>query len=285
MLTCRSTEKDTAIELCFMTHNLQAVLATVEWRRAHPFCCWSTMRNEMLVLSILSWALAFPEVASAFSVRKDELVTASPHEKSTISRRNAFVQVASSTSASLLLSSPWWTTPPPAFAVGNDWTTFNDSKNGFSIAVPSTWSQTEQELFDRRKIVVWTDPTDAATAIFIAYTPVRDDFTSLGSFGTVDQVAAQTILPKGKLMDEDSENESKLISAISAKQAYIFDYVQKIGNTQPETHYRTIFALQQGATGGAGAVLVTISLQTPEARYTSVKPLFDKMIDSYGKSA
>jgi hypothetical protein len=242
------------------------------------------MRNNIILLISFIFCL-FPGTASAFSIRKNEPVSAASdhvqHEMVTLSRRNLLV--TSSASVTLLLS-PWWKTPSPAFAAGNEWTTFNDSKNGFSIAIPASWSQSEQELFDRRKIIVWTDPTDASTAVFIAYTPVRDDFTSLGSFGSVDQVAAQTVLPKGKLMDENSENESKLISAVSAKQAYIFDYVQKIGSTQPQTHYRAIFTLQQGGTGGAGAVLVTISLQTPEERYNSVKPLFDKMIDSYGKS-
>jgi hypothetical protein len=75
-----------------------------------------------------------------------------------------------------------------------------------------------------------------------------------------------------------------MLSATSAKQAYIFDYVQKVGNIQPETHYRTVFTLQQGATGGAGAVLVTITAQTPEARYSSVKTTLDEIINSYGKN-
>lgn len=243
------------------------------------------MKHKVLVYTFILLPFVFPGKVSAFSIGKRELASTSTpvfnQEIVTLSRRHLLV--TSSASATLLLS-PWWTTPLRVFAAENEWTTFNDSKNGFSIAIPSSWSQSEQELFDRRKIIVWTDPSDTSTAAFIAYTPVRDDFTSLGSFGSVDQVAAQTVLPKGKIMDENSENESKLISAVSAKQAYIFDYVQKIGSTQPQTHYRTIFTLQQGATGGAGAVLVTISLQTPEERYTSVKPLFDKMIDSYGKS-
>jgi hypothetical protein len=41
--------------------------------------------------------------------------------------------------------------------------------------------------------------------------------------------------------------------------------------------------LVQGATGGAGSVLVTITIQTTEDRYEMQKDMFDKVIDSYGK--
>lgn len=164
--------------------------------------------------------------------------------------------------------------------------TYTDSVHGFSIAIPSTWTFSEETLADRRKILLWTDPTDsAATSLFIAFTPVRDDFTSLGSFGSVDQVAAQTILPKSNLMDETSQTSATMLSAISTKQAYLFDYTQQVGGVQnqPLTHFRSIFSLVQGATGGAGAVLVTITAQTPESRYAAVQSTLDSIVNSYGK--
>jgi PsbP len=169
-------------------------------------------------------------------------------------------------------------------------TDFNDPQHGFSIKVPADWIATNQELPDRRKINLWTDPNDPATLLFIAYTPVRDDFTSLGSFGSVDQVAAQTILPKGELMGDGRDKDvldAKMLSATADKQAYFFDYRHAAKNKMPLTHFRTIFTLQQGATGGAGAVLVTITAQTPELRYVgeeNLQSMFDQVIDSYGKS-
>jgi hypothetical protein len=71
-----------------------------------------------------------------------------------------------------------------------------------------------------------------------------------------------------------------MLSAESKKQAYFFDYVTKVPN-QPETHFRTIFSLATAAAGGAGNVLVSITAQTPESEYEAMKPLFDKIIDSY----
>jgi hypothetical protein len=103
----------------------------------------------------------------------------------------------------------------------------------------------------------------------------------LGSFGSVEVVGDQTILPKGQLAGVDID--AKMLSAVSERQAYFFDYQQSVPNVQPMTHFRTIFTLQQGATGGAGAVLVTITAQTPEERYASLKPLIDNVISSFEK--
>lgn len=50
-----------------------------------------------------------------------------------------------------------------------------------------------------------------------------------------------------------------------------------------QTHFRTIFALINGATGGAGSILVTATVQTPESMYAEKKPLFDNIMASYGK--
>jgi PsbP len=196
--------------------------------------------------------------------------------------RRKWLLATTAAASSLLLPLVGPTLPAiAAVATTSSFTTFKDDLHGFSIKIPTAWTALNEELFDRRKLLVWTDPS----------TPVRDDYTSLGSFGSVDQVAAQTILPKGRLMNEnDKTDQAKLISAVSAKQAYIFDYIQATPSpTDPKsssnTHFRTIFTLIQGATGGAGAVLVTITAQTPEARYSQVQATLDAMIESYGKAA
>jgi hypothetical protein len=54
--------------------------------------------------------------------------------------------------------------------------------------------------------------------------------------------------------------------------------------SQPKTHFRTIFSLAEGATGGAGSILVSITVQTPEEDYKAMEPLFTKILDSYEPS-
>eukprot|EP00591_Stephanopyxis_turris_P007775 CAMPEP_0195521740 /NCGR_PEP_ID=MMETSP0794_2-20130614/19271_1 /TAXON_ID=515487 /ORGANISM="Stephanopyxis turris, Strain CCMP 815" /LENGTH=261 /DNA_ID=CAMNT_0040651359 /DNA_START=9 /DNA_END=794 /DNA_ORIENTATION=+ len=162
---------------------------------------------------------------------------------------------------------------------------YEDAECGFKLMVPKGWEMTTQSLRDRRKIVFFIDPSTAEstekTLMFIAYTPVRDDFTQISSFGTVDQVGEMTILPKGTIGGVEG-TESKMLLSESKKNAYFFDYVVKTPE-QPKRHLRTIFSLANGATGGAGAVLVTLTAQTADSNYADVKPVFDEMFNSYGK--
>ena len=74
-----------------------------------------------------------------------------------------------------------------------------------------------------------------------------------------------------------------MLNAVASKKAYFFDYVQEVPS-QPKTHFRTIFNLASGATGGAGSLLVSITVQTPEEDYQSMEPLFSKILDSYEPS-
>ena len=82
---------------------------------------------------------------------------------------------------------------PAALAAQDDeFQIFEDTGCGISFSVPSSWEKAEQVLDDRRRIVLFVKPGSTGpadqTLVFVAFTPVRDDFTSLGSFGTVDQV-------------------------------------------------------------------------------------------------
>ncbi len=79
--------------------------------------------------------------------------------------------------------------PRAAFAE-EDLVDYEDLECKFSIKVPTGWEKTVQSLPDRRKIVLYFKPdSDQKTFLFFAYTPLRSDFTSLGSFGSVDEVS------------------------------------------------------------------------------------------------
>ena len=201
-----------------------------------------------------------------------------PPSSTPIDRRGWINGVAGATTATA-----WGLVKPSVSraAESSQLTIFEDPKNGFSMKVPSDWVESVRALPDRRTIRFWADPSDTQTFLFIAYTPVRDDFTSLGSFGSVEVVGDQTVLPKGQLAGVDIE--SKMLSAVSERQAYFFDYQQRVPNVQPMTHFRSIFSLQQGATGGAGSILVTITAQCPEERYSGLKPMFDDIVASFAK--
>jgi len=84
------------------------------------------------------------------------------------------------------------------------------------------FSKESLPILDHQELLLWTNPSDSKTLIFIAYNLVHDDYTSLGSFGTVDQVAAKTIMPKGLLMGlEDNLNASMLSSVSKNKPIFL----------------------------------------------------------------
>ena len=201
---------------------------------------------------------------------------------STVKRRDLLASAVASFVASTAIS------PGVAVASTDELTSYKDPDCRFQISVPSKWEQTTQQLPDRRKIVLFVDPTQKdmpeqdKTLMFIAYTPIRDDFTSLSSFGSVDQVGQMTILPKGGVVSTEEATESNLLAAESKKNAYFFDYTMRVPG-ESMIHHRAIFSLAQGATGGAGSLLVTVNLQTPESRYGELKTTVDAMFDSFGK--
>ena len=102
-------------------------------------------------------------------------------KEGTVSRRG-FASVASVVAgSSTLLINPYVT---KAQGDATPLIPYEDNNCKFSINVPSEWVKTEQSLPDRRKIVLYFKPeSNQKTLMFIAYTPTRDDFTSLGSFG------------------------------------------------------------------------------------------------------
>lgn len=189
------------------------------------------------------------------------------------SRRDLLVSAAGLATSSLFIK--------PSFAEANNGLSkYSDSDCKFSVYLPSSWEKSEQTLPDRRKIVLYIKPdSNQKTVISLVYTPVRADFTSLGSFGSVDQVGQATILPKGAIAGNE-DIDAKMLSAESKKGGYYFDYYQSVPG-QPKTHFRTIFSLANGATDAAGSVLVSITAQTPESEYDAMKPLFEDIINSY----
>jgi hypothetical protein len=81
--------------------------------------------------------------------------------------------------------------PNAAFAADDKLTTYQNDVLGFQISYPASWEKSVQQLPDRRSITLFIDQASGEdkTLMFYAKTPIRDDFTSLGSFGSVDEVS------------------------------------------------------------------------------------------------
>ena len=132
-------------------------------------------------MKILSLSYLIPALLTLASLTSVDAFSLS-EKRMTISRRGFASSVASVVAGSSTLLIDPSLTNAQGDAVPLD--SYKDNNCKFSISVPSEWVKTEQTLPDRRKIILYFKPeSNQKTLMFIAYTPTRDDFTSLGSFG------------------------------------------------------------------------------------------------------
>jgi hypothetical protein len=151
--------------------------------------------------------------------------------KNDISRRNLLAS-AVLVSSSLLIN-------PSMATASSDLVEYKDKE--FSMSAPSDWEKSFQSQGsmspDRRKIVLYMKPnSDQKTLLSLGYTPLAPDYASLDSFGSIDQIEQQMILPKGQIGGA-KDTESVMLNTESKKSAYFFDYKQKIPG-QPEVSFK-----------------------------------------------
>lgn len=141
----------------------------------------------LLLLQLTAVAVAYSPLSPVPQTKAS--FTSPPGGGGETSRRNLLASVALGTSAFLI-------DPSKAFAAtSNNLVELKDEVRKFTIKVPSDWDKTIQGLPDRRQITLYIKPnSDQKTLMFFAFTPVRDDFTSLGSFGSVDQVSCSVVV-------------------------------------------------------------------------------------------
>lgn len=128
--------------------------------------------------------------------------------------------------------------------------------------IPSTWVQTETEvgsnINDRRRLVVFKDPTSEA-AVLIAYTPIRPDYPALSAFGNIDAVT-NVVIPDAPGV------KSELIYRKERKDKYEFEYIfQPPG--QEARHLFTTWSMIPGD------VLVTYTGQCLQKNFQDSKDL------------
>eukprot|EP00904_Undaria_pinnatifida_P014273 jgi/Undpi1/9977/HiC_scaffold_28.g12431.m1 len=139
---------------------------------------------------------------------------------------------------------------------------FTDDVLGFKFQTPDGWERGEAQISGRRKIIVYTSPKNPGANAFVAYTPVRGDFTTLGSFGTLDEVS-KTVLPEAEGV------KSRMVDSYAVKNCYVYDYVVS-QEGRPEKHIK--------------GQLATITAQCNEEDYPTLGKSIDKVIASVAKT-
>lgn len=159
--------------------------------------------------------------------------------------------------------------------------TYTDERYGVSIGLPDGWTAVPNQLGDGRRLVLATDPNDESTNVFIAFTPIRPDYSSLGSFGTIDYVAS-TVIPQcganGECRFSNGDAiEGKMISQGLVKGNYFYDYTieQKGG---PKRRLQSLFSIQAD---GASSILVGVNAQCIDSKHAALASTFKDVINSY----
>jgi len=119
-------------------------------------------------------------------------------------------------------------------------------------------------------VTVFAAPGRPAANAFVAATPLRGDYTSLGSFGNLDYVES-TVVPKGPGI------ESRCLESRSQRGTYFYDYTVK-QEGRPEKRLKTIFAVVPDE---FSPVLVTFTAQCDVADYEEYGTLLSAIASSF----
>ena len=136
-----------------------------------------------------------------------------------------------------------------------------------TFSVPESWVRLNGDVAGGRQLVLFADPGNSDTNAFVLITPIRGDYTSLGSFGNLETVQ-ETVMPPADGI------EYNLVSAAASTGKYTYEYKIQVPN-QPKRHLTTIFMVQSDC-------IVTFNVQAKEEDYTpAVASLSKTIVDSF----
>lgn len=159
---------------------------------------------------------------------------------------------------------------------------FTDTRYGVSVTLPSGWSAVPQNLPDGRRLVLATDPSDETknTNVFLSFTPIRPDYSSLGSFGTIDYVGSTLIPQCGvdpcKLKNGDGV-EGRMLNTETVRGFYSYDYTIA-SNGGLTRRLQSLFTVKAD---GASSILISLTAQCIEDRYDAVADTFKGVLNSF----
>ncbi|CAI5488727.1 unnamed protein product [Closterium sp. Naga37s-1] len=153
----------------------------------------------------------------------------------------------------------------------SDFVTFDNPKEKYTFQVPAGWVRSEGTAGVRQVIAFHPpDRTDANVTILI--TLLSADFTSLGSFGTVDAFAETLVNGLDRSWQPSPGQKAVLLGAKSDNDAYLVEYtLQK--PSEPAIHLYSAVATGQNVWYNN---LFTFTGQYPEEEAATFKPTVDK---------
>ena len=138
-----------------------------------------------------------------------------------------------------------------------------------TFSVPADWVKLSGDPGGGRKMELYADPNNADTNAFALITPVRGDYTSLGSFGSVE-VVQDTVMPKAEDITYD------VIKSEAQTGKYVYEYIVQVPE-QPKRHLTTIFMVVSDC-------IVTFNFQAKQEDYNGDVPSLAKSVSASFKT-
>ena len=221
----------------------------------------TSTRRVAVLFTVAACAHALLVPTPHFAARAPEAAAAAG------SRRELLLGGAAA--AALLAAAP----PSARAAAGGGTQAFSDSEFNIKFEVPSDWSllnDGREALSEGRRLVLYSSPQTKETNCFLAYTPTRPDYSSLGSFGTLDYVAS-TIVSNGPGV------EGELLASRVDPAGYVYDYTIAVEG-QPKRHLKTVFSV---VPSGAASMIIAFTAQCRQDDYKAEQAELDRILASY----
>lgn len=143
-----------------------------------------------------------------------------------LNRRDALLGVlfssAAASSAATLLA------PPEAFAenaeVQEGFTAYEDEANKFTIVVPQGWQVGAGEGSGFKNVTAFFPDQDANSSVSVVITGIGPDFTSLKSFGNVDEFAENLVTGLDRSWQRPAGVKAKLLDSRASNGMYYIEY-------------------------------------------------------------
>ncbi|KAH7387223.1 hypothetical protein KP509_16G011400 [Ceratopteris richardii] len=158
-----------------------------------------------------------------------------------------------------------------------EFSTYNNDDDNYSLLVPAGWVQGNGKAVGERLVTAFYPANDTSVNVNVLITPVGPDYTSLGSFGTVDAFAETLVNSLDRSWKKPPGQAAKLIDSKSKKGFYYIEYTIQ----QPGEKKRHLLSVVGMRFNGWYNRLYTVTgqyFQEDESKYGAV---LGKVVDSF----
>ncbi|KAI5066860.1 hypothetical protein GOP47_0017388 [Adiantum capillus-veneris] len=158
-----------------------------------------------------------------------------------------------------------------------DYSQYISNDDNYSLLIPADWIKGTGTATGQRSVTAFYPTDDTSVSVNVLITAVGPDYTSLGSFGTLDAFAETVVNSIDRSWKRPPGQAAKLVDSKSNKGLYYIEYtVQKPG--EKKRHLLSVVGMRFN---GWYNRLYTVTGQFWEDDKAKYGPLLDKVVESF----